>query len=153
MKIPIRNLRQRIRKAGGATFIEDCYNASPDSVAAALAVLAEMQATRRIAVLGDMLELGAVSEQAHAASGRLAAQRGVSILMTYGERSAATAQAARACGLRDVRAYDDKRQLAADLAAELRQGDAVLFKASRGMKLEDVIFALDEAIGGKDLQV
>lgn len=146
-------MRQRIRKAGGATFIEDCYNASPDSVAAALAVLAEMQAARRIAVLGDMLELGAVSEQAHATSGKLAAQRGVSILMTYGERSAATAQAARACGLRDVRAYDDKRQLADDLAAELRQGDAVLFKASRGMKLEDVIFALDEAIGGKDLPV
>lgn len=139
-------MRQRINKAYGITFIEDCYNASPDSQAAALAVLGGMNAKRKIAVIGDMLELGSVSREAHYGVGTKAAENKVDAVFTYGERSLETAKGARDGGIADVRSFDDKQQLSAMLADYLEQGDAVLFKASRGMKLEDVIHSVYEAL-------
>ena len=132
-------MRQRMRHVGGVCFIEDCYNASPDSVRAAFATLREVRANRRIAVLGDMLELGEVAQQAHRQSGVRAAQAGTDYLFTYGEQSKQTAAAARENGLTQVRSYDDKMALAQDLLGMLRAGDAVLVKGSRGMKLEDIL--------------
>ena len=139
-------MRQRIVKKGGITFIEDCYNASPDSQAAALAVLGAMRATRRIAVIGDMLELGSVSEQAHREVGEKAAQNGVDAVLTYGERALLTAEGAKAGGVPLVRSFGNKKELSDFLSNELHEGDAVLFKASRGMKLEDVIYSVYSAI-------
>lgn len=139
-------MRQRINKAYGITFIEDCYNASPDSQAAALAVLGGMNAKRKIAVIGDMLELGSVSRDAHYGVGTKAAENKIDAVFTYGGRSLETAKGARDGGIADVRSFDDKQQLSAMLADYLEQGDAVLFKASRGMKLEDVIHSVYEAL-------
>lgn len=139
-------MRQRINKKYGMTFIEDCYNASPDSQAAALAVLGSMNAQRKIAVIGDMLELGAVSRDAHYGVGAKAAENGIDAVFTYGERSLETAKGARDGGIADVRSFDDKQKLSAELIGYLKQGDAVLFKASRGMKLEDVIYSVYEAL-------
>ena len=139
-------MRQRIVKKGGITFIEDCYNASPDSQAAALAVLGAMKATRRIAVIGDMLELGSFSEQAHREVGEKAAQNGIDAVLTYGERALLTAEGAKAGGVPLVRSFSDKKELSDFLLSELHEGDAVLFKASRGMKLEDVIYSVYSAI-------
>ncbi len=133
-----------MRQVGGVRFIEDCYNASPDSVRAAFATLREVQADRRIAVLGDMLELGSVADEAHRQSGLRAAEAGTDVLLTYGEKSAQTAAAARENGMTQVRHYDDKNALAADLYAMLRDGDAVLVKGSRGMKLEEILHKVYE---------
>ncbi|MCR5484432.1 MAG: UDP-N-acetylmuramoyl-tripeptide--D-alanyl-D-alanine ligase [Clostridiales bacterium] len=132
-------MRQRMRSIGGISFIEDCYNASPDSVKAALTTLSNLSCKRRIAVLGDMLELGSVSSESHRLSGRLAAENNVDILLTYGERSVETAAEALTAGVKEVESFDDKEKLSERLIPILRDGDAVLFKASRGMKLEDVI--------------
>lgn len=139
-------MRQRINKKNGITFIEDCYNASPDSQAAALAVLAGMNAQRKIAVIGDMLELGDVSKDAHYGVGKKAAENNIDAVFTYGERSRETAKGAKNGGVADVRSFDSKDELSASLSAFLREGDAVLFKASRGMKLEDVIYSVYESL-------
>ncbi len=139
-------MRQRINKKCGITFIEDCYNASPDSQAAALAVLGSMNAKRKIAVIGDMLELGEVSERAHYGVGVKAAENGIDAVFTYGERSLQTAKGAVDGNIPLVKSFDDKRNLSDELISCLEEGDAVLFKASRGMKLEEVIFAVYEAL-------
>lgn len=132
-------MRQRMKTLNGIKFIEDCYNASPDSQRAALKMLSEMKAERKIAVLGDMLELGTISEESHRNAGLLAAKAKVDVFMTYGERSLASAEKARECGVREVYGFTDKKALADKLFETLKPGDAVLFKASRGMALEDVI--------------
>lgn len=137
-------MRQRINVKNGITFIEDCYNASPDSQAAALAVLAGFNAKRTVAVIGDMLELGSVSEQAHYGVGVKAAENGINAVFTYGERSLETARGAKEGGVEIVKSYSDKSELAKELLLYLKEGDAVLFKASRGMKLEDVIYSVYE---------
>lgn len=142
-------MRQRIKTVGGIKFIEDCYNASPDSQRAALKMLSEMRAERKIAVLGDMLELGAISEDSHRNAGLLAAKAKIDVLMTYGERSIATAEKARECGLSQSYDFVDKGLLADKLFEILKPGDAVLFKASRGMALEDIINDLYGRIGNK----
>ena len=139
-------MRQKSVNVGGIISIEDCYNASPDSQAAALAVLGAMKATRRIAVIGDMLELGSFSEQAHREVGEKAAQNGIDAVLTYGERALLTAEGAKAGGVPLVRSFSDKKELSDFLLSELHEGDAVLFKASRGMKLEDVIYSVYSAI-------
>lgn len=139
-------MRQRINKKCGITFIEDCYNASPDSQAAALAVLAGLGAERTVAVIGDMLELGEVSKEAHYGVGQKAAENKIDAVFTYGERALETAKGAKDFGVAEVRSFSDKQELAKDLSAYLREGDAVLFKASRGMKLEDVIYYVYDSL-------
>lgn len=141
--------RQKMVKRNGITFIEDCYNASPDSQAAAMSVLKNINAKRKIAVIGDMLELGDYSETAHKLVGQYAVNNGIDILFTCGEKSLAAASEAEKLGLKDVRSYTDKSKLSMDLYSELKSGDAVLFKASRGMKLEDVIFKIYDYLDKK----
>ena len=139
-------MRQRITKKNGITFIEDCYNASPDSQAAAMAVLGSMNAKRKIAVAGDMLELGCVSEKAHYDVGVRAAENKIDIMLTYGERAKETARGAKENGIENVMIFTDKAELTAKLLEMLSQGDAVLFKASRAMKLEDIIYSVYESL-------
>ncbi len=139
-------MRQRINRKCGITFIEDCYNASPDSQAAALAVLAGMSAGRKIAVIGDMLELGSVSEEAHYGVGKKAGENSIDVVFTYGERALQTAEGAKDSGVKLVKSFSDKNELAQELVSFLEEGDAALFKASRGMKLEDVIYSVYESL-------
>lgn len=135
-------MRQRIRTVAEVTVIEDCYNASPDSQKAALNVLSALPAQRKIAVLGDMLELGAYSEEAHRTVGAYAAQNGVDFLFCYGEASAWIADAAKESV--QTAYFTDKAALTEALLKTVQAGDAVLFKASRGMALEEVIQKLYE---------
>lgn len=132
-------MRQRMRKLRGITFIEDCYNASPDSVRAALNTLSDMPNKRKIAVLGDMLELGSVSEDAHRDSGVFAAKKKIDAVLTYGEKSAVTAKSAKEMGVETTESFTTHESLARALSKIIKPGDAVLFKASRGMQLENVI--------------
>ena len=132
-------MRQRIREINGMTFIEDCYNAGPDSMRAALDVLAATPARRCIAVLGDMLELGVYGPAAHRELGAYAAQKGTQYLFAYGPLSQQTVSAARNAGIDFAEWFAEKSALAAALLKVLGPDDAVLFKASRGIGLEDVL--------------
>lgn len=134
-------MRQRVSDFNGITVIEDCYNASPDSMRAAIEVLNSSNSKIKTLVFGDMLELGSISEEAHREIGVLAAQKGIDRLYTYGEMAAVAAESAKANGLPEVLSFDDKEKLGAQLKNTLQAGDTVLFKASRGMKLEEAISA------------
>ncbi len=129
----------------GSTLIDDTYNSSPQSALAALNLLADLDATRRVAVLADMLELGAFSEAGHRQVGERAAVV-LDRLYTLGSRSVATAAAARETGMRDEAivsvGQDDRDALAARLRDELREGDLVLVKGSRGMFMERLVEAI-----------
>ena len=140
-------MRQKIVRRGGITVIEDCYNASPDSIKASLRVLRDLDCTRRIAVLGDMKELGSYSGTAHSECGRAAAENGVDILLAYGPESKGYIEGADG-GVPTALHFDDKRELVLTLCSMLREGDAILFKASRAMKLEEAIEAVYDVIAG-----
>lgn len=132
-------MRQKLVEHEGVRIIEDCYNANPDSMHAALETLATLGAGgRRVAVLGDMLELGAISQEAHREVGRLAARSGVDCLVTFGPGGALIADGAAAEGLAEVHPCAAKEDAAALLRAYCRPGDTVLFKASRGMAFEEI---------------
>ena len=130
--------RQKVVRSKGMTVIEDCYNANPDSMKAALAMFREFPAKRRFALLGDMLELGELSREAHEELGRLAAESRLDCLVTYGEQTMRTAVVAAAKGLKTIHA-DTYREAADALLARMEPGDALLVKASHGMALEKVL--------------
>lgn len=124
------------------TVVDDCYNANPASMAAALEALSSLASRgRAIAVLGDMLELGADEARAHTQMGITASDR-AQLIAFYGPRmKAAWEQAAKRLGAA-AQHFDDVSKLTGWLSGELRSGDVVLVKASRGMKLERVVDAL-----------
>lgn len=126
--------------AGGATILDDSYNANPASMMAALDVLHEM-AVHRYALLGDMLDLGSAEADGHRAVGEHAA-RIVDALFTVGPRGAQIAAAARAAGARTVRHFDTKEEAVEVLRANLGPGDVLLVKASRGLRLGAVVAEL-----------
>lgn len=141
-------MREHIVEKGGITLIEDCYNASPDSMkalASTLAIKGE-NGRRKIAVLADMLELGDYSEEAHRQAGKYMAEAGVDMLLTYGPLSKYAAEAAVENGLLRVFDFDQKEDLAEKLIGILRPGDVVAFKGSRGMELEEVIEQVNRAL-------
>jgi UDP-N-acetylmuramoyl-tripeptide--D-alanyl-D-alanine ligase len=112
---------------------------------AAIATLGELAAGRRaVAVLGDMLELGAGEDEEHAALGRLLPAHRIDHLITVGERARHAASAARAAGVGHVVDTDDPAAAAATAAGWAGAGDWILVKASRGMRLERVVEALRE---------
>ena len=106
---------------------------------AAIKTLANTKANKKIAVLGDMLELGGMSAPAHEELGRQAAEAGLTALVTYGPEAARTAKAAKDAGLADVVHAEDYQQAADALLARMAPGDALLVKASRGMALEKAL--------------
>ena len=131
-------MRQKVVHSKGVDVIEDCYNANPDSMKAALAMFKEYPCKGRFALLGDMLELGEISPEAHETVGKQAAEYGVDFLVAYGPEAKRTAQAAAAAGV-EARHVDTYREAAELLLARMQPGDALLVKASRGMALEKVL--------------
>lgn len=145
------DMRQNTRKVGSVTVIEDCYNAAPESMKAALNVLKLTAAShphaRRIAVLGDMKELGENTVALHRGVGAACADKGVDLLITVGELGAEIARGAMEAGMspdsiRVTGGKDTYGDTAAYLKSILREGDHVLFKASRSMALETMVEAL-----------
>lgn len=121
----------------GIRILNDCYNANLDSMKSGLAVLMEMPGcNRRVALLGDMGELGASGEEMHRQLGRHVAQIKPELLICVGDQSKATADAARAAGLERVLHLDTVEQVGAKLMGLLEAGDLVLAKASRFLRLE-----------------
>jgi UDP-N-acetylmuramyl pentapeptide synthase len=129
------------RRIGELTLIVDCYNANPASMRAAIEDLSQRTVPgRRVAMFGDMLELGRGSAAAHQRLGGLVAAAGFDVLCVVGQKAALVAQAALAQGMSACSVYwAEDRPLAADwLCARLRPNDTVLLKGSRGVRLEEV---------------
>ncbi len=154
------HLRGSRRAVAGVTFLEDCYNAAPESMRAALRVLdtvateaaAKSPSARRIAILGDMKELGSDTVSLHRAVGAAVARHAVDHLVTVGALAAHIAHGAVEAGLPADRitvtanetavSADTYSDIASQLAPHLHPGDILLFKASRSMKLEKMAEAL-----------
>ena len=134
-------MRQRVTEEDGITIIDDCYNAGPESMEAALCVLRERRCSgKRIAVLGDMLELGNRAMAEHYRVGRLAAEA-ADVIMAYGKHSERIITGAVTGGMNPKCAihYDDQTEMAQALCRAAKQGDVLLFKGSRGIKMERVM--------------
>lgn len=132
--------RMSVRRADDLTVIDDSYNASPAALSAALAVLRAARG-RRVAVLGDMRELGSLSAAAHADAGREAA-RSADALIGVGELAAGIVASARAAGMSDAQHAADAAEALIALRRILRPGDTVLVKGSRAIGLDAVADAL-----------
>ena len=128
--------RQEIFEKNGYTIIKDCYNAGPESMEAALNVLGG-RSGRRVAVLGDMLELGVCSPAEHYRIGRIAADK-ADMIFAYGPNSDRVVSGALTGGMRSSRArsFEDRDKLVQALRIAVKPGDVLLFKGSRGMKME-----------------
>ena len=140
--------RAQLVRAGDVTIVDDSYNASPGSVTAALELIAGLPG-RRIAVLGEMLELGDSHDAGHRAVGEAAAAT-VDRLIVVGEGAQAIAAGARAAGLEAVTAVADRAAAMEAVLAGRRAGDVVLVKASRGIELDKLVDDLVQALGGRE---
>lgn len=137
--------RLESRTIGDRHFLDDTYNANPDSVVAALETLAQMPATgRRVAVLGRMGELGAAADAGHRRVGEVAARLRVDLLIGVGAEGVTIADAARAAGLNEASAVVSVNQAAALLARRTDPGDVILVKGSRSAAMEGVLTAFQE---------
>lgn len=139
-------MRQKVSKCRGTTVVEDCYNANPDSMKAALRTLGAQKlpdGAHKIAVLGDMLELGTVAEKSHYEVGRFAAET-ADILLCYGELSELMVRGAMENGLKNAIRFETKEELADLLRKTAKPGDIIWLKASRGMRFEDIAEAFYE---------
>ncbi|MBP5426403.1 MAG: UDP-N-acetylmuramoyl-tripeptide--D-alanyl-D-alanine ligase [Clostridiales bacterium] len=135
-------MRLKVEDRGGIKIINDSYNASPDSMRAAIDVLDNLSNNRRgIAVLGDMLELGDYAISEHANIGKYINDTNVSCVVAVGEKSRYIAS--ELDDSKCVYSFDDKDKVIDFLDNYLKQGDVVLFKGSRGMHLEEIIDGID----------
>jgi UDP-N-acetylmuramoyl-tripeptide--D-alanyl-D-alanine ligase len=142
-------MRLQFWEANGIRVLNDAYNANTDSTLAALQTLCDLPLQgRRVAVLGDMHELGGHSEAAHREIGRQAAQLGVGQLFTVGKMAAVTAGAARAAGLTRVMEFGGVEAATQAVKGFLKAGDVVLFKASRSCQLETLAESLKPGKNG-----
>ena len=126
--------RQEIFQAEGFRIIKDCYNAGPASMAAALKVLSRREG-RKIAVLGDMLELGDCAPGEHYKLGGTAAKIADGVFV-YGPFGPKVVEGAKDAGMENAWAFTDHSDLAAALKPWAKPGDTILFKGSRGMHME-----------------
>lgn len=143
-------MRLQVWEWSGVRVLDDAYNANADSMIAALQVLQELPCKgRRVAVLGDMGELGEHSESAHAEVGRRAAELGVGQLIAVGKMAGVMAAAAREAGLTRVIELAEVEAAVPALKSFLKAGDTVLLKASRASRLERITQALRAGDNGK----
>ena len=132
-------MRLQFWEANGVRVLDDAYNANADSVIAALETLCDLPLQgRRVAILGDMAELGEHSAAAHAEVGKRAGELGIGQLFAVGKMAAVTAQAARAAGLTRVIEFADVEMAVTAVRKFLKTGDVVLLKASRSSRLERI---------------
>ena len=133
----------------GVILYNDTYNANPQSMKAALGILANAPAARKVAVVGDMLELEPFAERLHREVGEYAAELPIDTLVTVGTRAGWLAEAALERDMEDVRPCQDKEEAKKVLAELIGPDTAFLFKASRGMALEELCAFVRESCGGK----
>lgn len=136
-------MRQEIVAFEDIVILNDAYNANPSSMSESIKALGQLEGKRKIAMLGDMLELGDFTEEGHRQVGRLLAEEGYSVVFTFGEAANFIAKEAKLAGLEVYRcnshlemanAYNDIRE----------KGDVILVKGSRGLRMERVVEELKE---------
>ncbi|MGA9207617.1 MAG: UDP-N-acetylmuramoyl-tripeptide--D-alanyl-D-alanine ligase [Terriglobales bacterium] len=132
--------RGELTQVAGATVINDCYNSNPKALAAMVASFARLPARRRIVVAGEMLELGATAPELHRQCGTAIAQSGIDVLLGVHGAARQMVEGALAAGMA-AEFVETPQQAGEWLAREVRPGDAVLLKASRGVKLEGALEA------------
>jgi len=137
--------RMEVIKIGSVTILNDTYNANTDSVISALETLDSMSCKgNKIVILADMLELGDVSKQEHEHIGKVVGELGFEYLLTYGEMAKYISDSASV----KMKIHYEQKNILSEFAAELiSNGDIVLVKGSRGMKMEDVVTFLIERLG------
>jgi UDP-N-acetylmuramoyl-tripeptide--D-alanyl-D-alanine ligase len=139
---------ERVPAANKVMILNDAYNASPTSMKAAIRLLEEMKGyTRKIVVLGDMLELGEDERAYHQEIGNELQPQHIDFIYTYGSLALYIAEAARTrFSAKQVQWFTDKAEMIRQLRDKVSEGDLVLVKGSRGMKLEEVVNALKEGV-------
>lgn len=148
MRVEIHTTPRRI------TLINDAYSADPVSASQAVAVLVEQAAgQRKIAIIGDMMDLGARSWEAHKTLGRLVAEAGVDVLCGVGQWASVLVEGACEAGLSHAHVFEDVHALGRHLDGLLQPDDVVLFKGSRAVGLERVARTLLESVGPTRLRV
>ena len=138
-------IRQNVKNVNGITLVADCYNAAPESMRASIDTLCSLNISgKRIAVVGDMRELGKDSDEMHRDIGKYIAEKGIDILLTLGDSGKLIADGASASGMREENIFsetdiENAEALCQALEGKMQAGDGVLIKASRGVRLERVI--------------
>ncbi len=148
-------MRSQVLRVGGLRVINDCYNANPASMKAAIGLLHELGAgARTIAVLGDMLELGPNAPEWHREVGGYVAQQGIQYLIACGALGQGIAEGARGAGMAADRVQEatDAEAAAHLLTTLLRDGDVLLLKGSRGMRMEQILEALKKQRGTRNAE-
>ena len=136
--------RLEILHHNGIEIIRDCYNSSPDSVRAALAIMPHSTQTRRVAILGDILEMGDFAKDAHYELGDALAKNGIDALVTAGTNARYIAKRATELGIECIHSFDTTEEAAEFAKTFVKDGDCVLIKASHGMHFEKIV---DSIIG------
>lgn len=147
--IPTKMRMNQIILPNHITILNDTYNANPQSMKAAISVLASHKAKRKIAVLGDMFELGDYSKDLHQEVGSFVASQNIDVLITVGEQSRYMGEGAKNQGLTKVLICQEKQQALTVLQDLLESETTLLFKASRGMSLETLVKDLEVYINEK----
>ena len=137
------NMRMEIKKANGFKIVSDCYNANPSSTRMALQTIGNMNVEGcRIAVLGDMLELGKESNELHKGIGALVPEMNFDLLVAVGKEARHYVEGAKAKGMANVEHFDSVQEAIEFLSDVVSKGDVLLVKGSRGMKMEQVVDAM-----------
>jgi UDP-N-acetylmuramoyl-tripeptide--D-alanyl-D-alanine ligase len=141
------NMRGERVEHNGIVIWNDCYNSNPEAAESMIDVLRDTPAKRHIAVLGEMLELGHAADELHRAVGKYAAEHGVDLLIAVRGHAQAMREAAISAGIGEARFFEDPAEAGKLLRQEAKQGDAVLFKGSRGVHVERALneFLRDDA--------
>jgi UDP-N-acetylmuramoyl-tripeptide--D-alanyl-D-alanine ligase len=136
-----------LRLAGDLAVIDDAYNSSPQALAMALKSYVHLPASRRVAVLGDMLELGSEEKTYHREAGRAAGKLGWNVVVAVGLRARWIVEGAREAGLPEtaIREFATSEEAAGAIPGIVRPGDLVLVKGSRGVRMERVVESLSAA--------
>lgn len=136
--------RLEIEYHDGIEIINDCYNASPDSIRAALSIMPYSLQSRKVAVLGDVLEMGSFAKQAHYELGKEIIENKIDLLVTAGENAREIAKGAQELGFTNSVSFDKTLGAVNYVKECVKNGDCVLVKASHGMHFEDVVEAIKE---------
>ena len=132
-------MRYEVIRRDGLTIVNDAYNASPASMRVAIRTTAEIYDGKKFAVLGDMLELGTISEKVHREIGAQLVENNFDTLITIGILGKFIADGARDAGMKNVYAVDSHEEAAQKILELVRDGDTILFKASHAMHMEKII--------------
>ncbi|MBQ9313612.1 MAG: UDP-N-acetylmuramoyl-tripeptide--D-alanyl-D-alanine ligase [Clostridia bacterium] len=138
--------RMEIEKTNGVTIVNDCYNANFDSMKAALESVSKMEGKRRIAILGDMLELGEFSKELHNKVGLEVVKNNIDILVTVGKEAENIANIACEKGMNETYTLKSNEEAINLMRSIVKNGDIILIKASNGMKFIEIVNSLKEMV-------